>query len=99
MTVTVVEQRDGFTSGSTTCQLHLWFSPKIRRLAPEHSTLWVCKCSTGSITPHGKEDLPTMEGGWLDHLTGSLALCLVEVLLYLGFVEVLPRRHSKPRCD
>ncbi|CAA9461766.1 MAG: hypothetical protein AVDCRST_MAG58-2617, partial [uncultured Rubrobacteraceae bacterium] len=41
-----------------------WFSPKMRRPTPERWTLWVCKCSTGSITPNGKEDLPTVEGGW-----------------------------------
>ena len=99
MTVSVIEQQGSLTAENSTCELHLWFSPKMRRPPLEHSTLWVCKSSTGSITPNSKEDPPTMDGRWPDHSTGSLALSLVEVLLYFGFVEVLPGRRSKPRRD
>ena len=34
MTVSVIEQQDSLTAENSTCELHLWFSPKMRRPAP-----------------------------------------------------------------
>jgi hypothetical protein len=58
----------------------------MRRPTPIRTTLWVCKCSMGSMSPLWKEDQPTMDGSKVHpHMTARLDLgdkysylCLID---------------------
>jgi hypothetical protein len=80
----------------------------MRRPTPIRSTLWVCKCSTGSDAQYGKEDRPTMDGSkerpkvtaGLDLGDKYSYLCLIDTqsgeVIEEGRLRTTPENYLRP---